>query len=284
MVGDAIALRRGNLALVRIGVHEMSEKQRLNAGKGGDAANFALTRNGRLRRIIGIGRHRVVSNYLFGDFIYAVLPLVVLTLVSLLVFPWSHFWQRLGHFLMLKEWSFATIVLFGTAIRRFVRLKAEIQRDTSSYKLEMGLQLLVILLIIAVVILCLVILHEKQVFPDESNVVLGLVQVGLFVVSAISLLLAIRAEDQGINWIESVRGDKTPVWFLDNIHRQLEPAERHVRYVVTALDHYHAREFPKAAGQTPVGREQQRRLQITDELLDGIQELVGEMPQIVGTV
>jgi hypothetical protein len=61
--------------------------------------------------------------FLTGDFLYAVLPLLVLSVVTTLVR------RPFRDFLQMKEWSFATIVLFGTIIRRFALLKAETQRD-----------------------------------------------------------------------------------------------------------------------------------------------------------
>lgn len=53
--------------------------------------------------------HRLLSLWVFGDVIYAVLPLFVLATVTGLLR------EPLTHFLQLKEWSFATIVLFGAS-------------------------------------------------------------------------------------------------------------------------------------------------------------------------
>jgi hypothetical protein len=254
-------------------------KRSVAAPKTSDDGVPDLARSAGSRRSKRLDRYRIASNYLFGDFLYAVLPLIVLAVVSFLASTsHRHFGESVGHFLMLKEWSFATIVLFGTSIRRFVRLKAEIQRDVSSYRLEMGLQLLIVLLIMAVLVLSLVILCEEGVITrQEPDYVLGLAQVAMFVISAVSLLLALRAEDKGLNWMELLQEDKSIVWILENIHRHLEPAEKHVRNVVAALDRYHAFESPKQHLPSTGGREQLRRWRVANRVLDGIEELVAEM-------
>jgi hypothetical protein len=64
---------------------------------------------------------RIVSLWLFGDLLYAVLPIIVLAGITRLLGEIFH------DFLQIKEWSFATIVLFGDAVRRVIHLRVSVQ-------------------------------------------------------------------------------------------------------------------------------------------------------------
>jgi hypothetical protein len=75
---------------------------------------------------------RILSLWLFDDLLYAVIPILVLATITTLLGETFH------DFLQIKEWSFATIVLFGVSIRRLIRLKVQIQQTSHSYKLERG--------------------------------------------------------------------------------------------------------------------------------------------------
>ena len=141
-----------------------------------------------LKRLRESDIHRLMSLWFFGDVVYAILPLLVLGMLYGLLD------ESFDHFLALKEWSFATIVLFGVAVRKFVRLKVEIHHTPRSYKLDTGVQLFIVCLIASVLVLALVILAEKQMFTDATMTRLGRAQLTLFVASVGAHLLSVIAE------------------------------------------------------------------------------------------
>lgn len=132
---------------------------------------------------------RILSLWIFGDLLYASLPILTLALIN---------WLRcdeFNEFHLIKEWSFAAIVLLGVAIRKMVKIKVEIQRTPDSYKLDAGVQFLVLLLVVAVLVLAFVILDEKKASAPINEPVLGAIQIILFIIGAVSLLAAVLAEE-----------------------------------------------------------------------------------------
>jgi len=132
---------------------------------------------------------RIFSLWIFGDLLYAGLPILTLALIN---------WLRcdeFSEFHLIKEWSFAAIVLLGVAIRKMVKIKVEIQKTPDSYKLDAGVQFLVLLLVVAVLVLAFVILDEKKASAPINEAVLGALQIALFIIGSISLLIAVLAEE-----------------------------------------------------------------------------------------
>jgi hypothetical protein len=78
---------------------------------------------------------RILSLWLFQDVIFAIIPLLVIAGIKVM------FREDFAGFSLIKEWSFASIVFFGVAIRRFVRLKVRLQLAPHSYKLDAGVQM-----------------------------------------------------------------------------------------------------------------------------------------------
>jgi hypothetical protein len=144
------------------------------------------------QRLSTIGR--VLSLWIAGDVVYATLPIVVLTAITLLL------GRSFEHFAEIKEWSFATIVFFGVAIRKFVRLKVEIQQAPRSHKLDAGLQLFVVCLVTSVLVLSLVVLQEMNAFVHNGIRYVGYAQISLFAIGLLSLLISVCAEDVGPAW------------------------------------------------------------------------------------
>lgn len=173
---------------------------------------------------------RLLSLCIFGDVIYAALPLVVLASISIFLN------EPLENFFELKEWSFATIVLIGVVIRRFIRVKVHIQQRANSYKLDSGVQLFIVLLIVSVLVLALVVLAEMHRLPEHILKELGIVQVQLFLFALAGILFATIAEDKGLNWSESLGTGVTRLEMLELSLRELVEAERLARYVLVALD------------------------------------------------
>jgi hypothetical protein len=174
--------------------------------------------------------HRLLSLWLFGDLLYAILPVLVLAAITGLLGE-----SFLG-FLEIKEWSFASIVFYGVSIREFIRIKVQVQGTPKSYKLDTGVQVFVVLLIASVLVLALVILSEKRVLPKGHEAVLGKAQLMLFCCGAFSLLAAVHARDDGTNWADLASKPSCPMWWrLKRVNCDLSEAQETLSYVSRAL-------------------------------------------------
>jgi hypothetical protein len=173
--------------------------------------------------------HRLVSLWLFGDVAYAALPIIVLALLTALLGAAFH------DFLLIKEWSFATIVFFGVSIRKLIRLKVEIHRTPMSYKLDTGVQLFVLLLIGAVLVLSLVILLEKGALPTIHATFLGALQMALFVLGLFSTFASVLAEDEHRRRTSRLPDGITRGWLLGELNSQLNHAADCLDHVLYAL-------------------------------------------------
>jgi hypothetical protein len=171
---------------------------------------------------------RVLARWLVGDVVYATLPILVLAAITVtLGRPFAHFTE-------IKEWSFATIVFFGVTIRRFVRIKAEIQQRPNSFKLDTGIQLFVVGLVGAVAVLVLVILHEMGVFGNATIRYLGLAQVGFFCAGIFSLLISVCAEELGPRMGV---GPPSRAQMLERSYWQITNAAEQFEEAVNTLEH-----------------------------------------------
>src|SRR5690349_24745435 len=69
--------------------------------------------------------------WLFGDVAFTVLPIATIALINVALRV------SFKEFLLLPEWSFASIVLFGLSIKHAIELKVKYQKDVS-YRLYGG--------------------------------------------------------------------------------------------------------------------------------------------------
>jgi hypothetical protein len=173
---------------------------------------------------------RILSLFLFGDLMFACLPVVVLAFLTMLL------GEKLDGFLMIKEWSFASIVLFGVSIRKLIRLKIHIQETPRSYKLDIGVQVNVLFVIASVLVLALVILSEKGVFVSKDPLALGTMQFLLFTLAATAVLLAILNEQKALAWPSRMPKSTSRAWHLRRINSVLAKAETLVASVLEAAD------------------------------------------------
>jgi hypothetical protein len=166
---------------------------------------------------------RRLSRWFFGEVSYVILPLLVLAGISVLNDE-----SFLG-FTELKEWSFATIVFFGVTIRKFVRLKVEIQQSPTSHRLDAGIQAFVVCLVFSVLVLAFVVLKEKHIVYAGFHI--GIAQLIFFAAGALSLLVAVVTEDaaQLLDFSTSARQ-----FSLKRMNSMLLEAERHIEVVRSA--------------------------------------------------
>jgi hypothetical protein len=178
---------------------------------------------------LGDDLFRWVSLWLFGDILYAVLPLLVLGTITLLLR------EPFDRFLEIKEWSFASIVLFGVGIKQFVRLKVVVQHTPHSYKLDTGIQWFVSLLVASVLVLALSILVEKGVIPKDRATYLGRAQLGLLVAALLLTGLSVVVTDMDSDWAGNLRGRFGHRWFFTCMSSELGRLEDQTGYVFKAI-------------------------------------------------
>lgn len=214
---------------------------------------------------------RIFNLWLFGDVIFAILPLLVLAAITGLL------GELFAGFLDLKEWSFATIVLFGVAIRKFIRLKVEIQQTPTHYKLDVGVQLLIVLLIASVLVLSLVILAEKGVLSESKVGLLGKAQLYLFVIAAAGVAAAVAGEDKDVRWARARGKDISRLWLLERVRFELGKAEEALQYVLVAMDRVAS--GPVAASPAALGEQREEEWQsgAIIALLDRFDGLVADI-------
>lgn len=176
---------------------------------------------------------RFVANlvsWFTGDFAYAVLPIGVIALLTVLLHG------DFSGFLLIKEWLFASIVLFGVSIRRLIHLKVQVQLVPTSITLDGGVQLYILLLIASVLVLAIVLLAEKRMLQLNDTQYLAEAQIGLFAISAWSVLAAIMAEDNVRSVQARLEGGASRRWLLRHLVADVQKACGALDKVASALE------------------------------------------------
>jgi hypothetical protein len=115
----------------------------------------------------------------FGDVVYTVLPILALAVLRVTLN------KGFSNFLLLPEWSFASIVFFGLSIRQGLELKIKYQKDFSE-RLFLVPLVVVPLLIASVLSLSLVELNQETKNMNEHF--LTVLQMALFLVGLVTIL------------------------------------------------------------------------------------------------
>lgn len=154
---------------------------------------------------------RVASRWLFEDVLYAALPILILALMRMLLD------DTFREFFLLKEWSFASVVISGATIRRMMNVKANIERDTTSDDYNLALQAPILALILSVVVLALVALFEMQRISVSNSFALQVFQVTTFVLALALYLVAVRSEIREETRASDLPLDISRVWLLEHM-------------------------------------------------------------------
>ena len=202
-----------------------------------------------LKKVFSV--HRIVSLWLFGDVAFAVIPIVTIAIINILLGVTFH------DFLLIKEWSFATIVFFGVSVRKLIRLKVQIQQTPKSYKLDTGVQIYVLLLIASVLILSFVILGEKGVLVQQ-RAALGAGQLGLFLIGISSILIAVIVEEQYYKDEQTLPHGILKIWLVRRVIWHIEQANNSVSYAVYAMQQASEIKFNKLEGDSRSQYEEER--------------------------
>ena len=133
----------------------------------------------------------VFSLWFMNEIIFIILPIVVILLIDIA------FKNQIETVLLLPEWSFAAIVLYGVAISNTIELKVKYNNNFSP-KLFAGSKALTILLIVTVITLTLTVLRENQV--DINPLYIQVAQASLFVHSLMSVFFVVFARQEQL-WL-----------------------------------------------------------------------------------
>jgi len=218
-------------------------------------------------QIIDAQSQRVVSVFmiwLLGDVAFAVLPVVVMSVLMTMV---GH---EFNEFLLLKEWSFAAIVLYGVAIRKLIKLKVEIQLEPRSPKLDTGVQFHVLLVIMAVLVLALVVLAELESVGPLNTDSLEVAQMVLFGISLFAVWQAVWYEENWHEMIKSRSRASQTVWFFRYAKVQVDEAFIRANRLNDALEHLASRKSDSTDEEPMLRR---RREKLIAETLTAIERL-----------
>ena len=129
----------------------------------------------------------VFSLWFMNEIVFIILPIVVILLIDIA------FSNHIQTVMLLPEWSFAAIVLYGVAISNTIELKSKYHNDFSP-RLFTGTKALTILLIGAVITLTLAVLRENSV--EISHAFIQSSQGVLFVHALFSVFLVVFAKQE----------------------------------------------------------------------------------------
>ena len=133
----------------------------------------------------------VFSLWFMNEIVFIVLPIVIILLIDIA------FSNHIQTVMLLPEWSFAAIILYGVAISTTIELKSKYHSDFSP-RMFTGTKALTILLIGAVITLTLAVLRENTV--EMSQGVIQWAQAILFVHALFSVFLVVFARQEHL-WL-----------------------------------------------------------------------------------
>jgi hypothetical protein len=180
---------------------------------------------------------RMFFIWFFGDVAFAIIPIAIIALITTLLA------QSFHDFFLIKEWSFATIVFFGVSIRRLIRLKVRLQHAPTSYKLDTGVQLYILLLIASALTLALVILNEKGALAMQDTKFLGTAQLALFILGLSSVFTAVRAEEKIYEQVDYLPDGISQRWLFRRIMSEIDKTGDSLEWVVYAIERASSAEF-----------------------------------------
>ena len=215
--------------------------------------------------------HRLITEWLFDDVAFAVIPILTLAVINKLL------GDNFKDFLLIKEWSFATIVFFGVSIRKIIRLKVSIQEIPRSYTLYSGVQAYVIMLIAAVLVMSFVTLSEKGVIARHEDRFLGISQIFLFAIGLYSILLAVIAEQQARTRQNMLPNGIPKRWLLRRIVSSVDVATNSLNYAGYAIERASTITFADQDGQVMYRREEETILLGLQSSIERIERLVAEI-------
>jgi hypothetical protein len=206
--------------------------------------------------------------WIFEDVIYAIIPILIVAIITALA------GKSFEDFLLIKEWSFASIVLFGVAIRKLIRIKVKVQLAGNSDKLHHGVQFLVVSLIASTLILSIVIMAENNLINGINVELLTRFQMALFAFGMLFILSSVVAERR---YEKLTYSSSWPKWFtLKKVRSRLVEIEISISQLLDVID-----KFSSINPEEPDNRDLKRQIaeisssaerviQLSEELKAGI--------------
>ena len=179
--------------------------------------------------------------WFFEDAAFILLPIAVIVSAKFLSTG------RVDILYLSPEWSFATIVLFGTTITKLIRLKTEIQQDFSE-RLYGGTRLYILFLIASVLVLSLVIFKESG-FPTNS-LPLWAAQMGLLLFSLFSLYAGHKAEVKNSQVERRLPSDMGRGYYFNVIDVRLGRLHNEIRTIRYALHKHQDIQFRRSVSNS----------------------------------
>lgn len=164
--------------------------------------------------------------WFLADVAYTLLPIAVIAAIKALTY------NPEDYLYLSPEWSFATIVSFGTAITSLIEVKTEIQHD-SSQRIYTGTRMLVLLLIVSVIVLSLVVLREDGL--NINSEFLWTAQLGLLVLSLSTLYLANSAKHKQTIYETEFPSDMGRGRYFDILNKKIDLIEKEAQCLKLAL-------------------------------------------------
>jgi hypothetical protein len=207
--------------------------------------------------------HKILCLWLFVDVAYTVLPIATIAIINLALN------DSFSNFLLIPEWSFASIVFYGLSIRYLIEIKVKDQKDLS-YKLDTGTQIFILLMIASVISLSLVILSQKGL---KLNIIfIEKTQLWLFVMGIFSLLLATLAKlEVGVTRIKLPDG-MSKIKYYSYLEDSLNKVLGNLSYLKYALDKSNTIQLKSFNGYDNRSMWDQEKLRELEEIIKNIDQ------------
>lgn len=181
---------------------------------------------------------RTFLKALSDDFIFTLLPIAIILLIRIAVGDLkTNVW-------LLPDWSFASIVLLGASITRFIEAKSNYEED-KTYRMFLGVRLLTFFLILGVITLALSVFNNIKSFENDLFVIWS--QIIVFVISILSVFythyIIRRYMENG--WFTQV---KTNGAYYTHANKNAVSAKNRLRYLnkITLNYGYHSERDEKS--------------------------------------
>lgn len=171
--------------------------------------------------------NKIFSIWFFSELVFNVLPIIVVLTINLA------FGESFEHILLLPDWSFASVVLFGGVLSMFIELKTKLQRD-SSHKVFSGTRFFTIALIASVISLTLALLREKGINIDSDFI--SNLQLFLFAISAATLLMPIAFKVDFLDTYKAPSDKTRAVQLVRYLSFSLDEADENIRHSAVAIN------------------------------------------------
>lgn len=121
---------------------------------------------------------RTLLKAISDDFIFTLLPIAIILIIRVAMDDLkTNVW-------LLPDWSFASIVLLGASISRFIEAKSNYE-DDRTYRMFLGVRLLTFFLILGVITLALSVVNNITSFGNDIFIIFS--QIIVFVIATCSV-------------------------------------------------------------------------------------------------